>query len=239
MSRPSGKLLRTLFRVINILLVLLVFRILAGIVYEYQWYFPANFRFSTFLAGREEFFTGAYRIAFYSHIICGPFVILIGMFLFWSGNRMTQVSIHRLLGKIQYLLIAIVLVPSGLVMAPRAYTGCIAGIGFGLLSIATFVTATFAVTHIRHRRLAEHRRWASRLIILLLSPIALRVMSGLAITLRIESPESYQLSAWASWIVPILVFEAWLRTSKSENNIQDQLSHEIDSISDKRLDKAL
>jgi len=226
-------------KVTNVLVVLLALRVLAGIVYEYQWYFPANFKVSGFLAGRESFFTGVYRLAFYSHIVCGPFVILIGMFLFWSGNRGIQVSIHRLLGKIQYLTIAIVLVPSGLVMATRAYTGYIAGIGFAVLSVSTFAAATLAVLHIRRGQLIEHRRWASRLTILLFSPILLRTMTGLAVAFRIESPESYRFSVWASWGIPLLVLEGWWRMSNSKNGMQDQLPRTLGPISDKRLENVL
>ena len=199
-----------------VLTIVIVLFVLAGIVSQYHTYFPPDFQAPGFLKGRQAFFAGAYRIAFYSHVICGPFAILIGMYLYRTGTRGIRLGIHRALGKVQFLLIAIVLVPSGLVMATRAHTGVLAGAGFAFLSVFTMVSAIQAVAHIRQRDLIQHRRWASRLVILLLSPILLRILSMVFLGLGVDSHGTYQFSAWASWLFPLVIFEAWNRWQLDE-----------------------
>ncbi len=233
MARQRGKHLRLLLRVARVLLALLAFRVLAGIIYEYQWYFPPNFQASGFLAGREAFFHGAYRFAFYSHIVCGPFTILIVIFLAWSGRRNVYVGIHRCLGKVQFLLVVIVLAPSGLVMATRAYTGFVAGAGFALLSIMTLAAAILTVIHAKHGNMHQHRRWSNRLFILLISPIALRITSGFIIMFGVESILAYRISAWASWLIPLIAFEIWHRNRfriSDESHLQPKNLDRVSSI---------
>lgn len=203
------RVLHILLNVARVVALLLILRVLAGIVYHYQWYFPADFANSDFLLGRQAFFHGSYRFAFYAHIVSGPFVLLIAIFLFALGRHNRFISAHRLLGKIQFVLIVLVLGPSGLIMATRTYTGPIAGTGFALLSIMTTISAFLAVHHVRQGNIIQHRRWATRLFLMLLSPIVLRVSSGVFITSDLESTLTYQLSAWGSWIVPLLAFEIW------------------------------
>jgi hypothetical protein len=59
LAKRRGKFLSRLAIVARLLALLFVLRVLAGIVYEYQWYFPPDFQASGFLAGREAFFEGS------------------------------------------------------------------------------------------------------------------------------------------------------------------------------------
>ena len=184
---------------------------LADILWQYRWYFPADFQNAGFLRGRQSFFHGAYRIAFYGHIVCGPIVIVVALFLLWSGRRGMTSGFHRRLGKIQFLAVLIVLGPTGLWMATRAHTGIVAGVGFGILSILTMTAAVKAVLHIRRRQIDQHQLWATRLVILLLSPIALRIITRVGIAIGFGAHGSYQFSAWSSWLAPLIAFELWIR----------------------------
>ena len=200
---------RILQRVAIVLAVILGLRVLALILFEYQFYFPPNFAESNFLAGREETFNGLYRSAFYVHIFVGPFTIVVGTVLMFSGVRKKFKTGHRLLGRIQMSIVVAFLVPSGLVMATQSFPGPIAGWGFASLSIATATTAIMAVSHARKRRFVDHQLWATRCFILLCSPMLLRLMSGAMIVLSYESVVSYRFIAWLSWIIPLAIFEIW------------------------------
>lgn len=190
-------------------MALIVLYVLFGIVSQYRWYFPANFQVPGFLMGRESFFVGSYRIAFYLHIICGPIVVILGLLLFGTGQKSIGLSLHRLLGKVQFILVVFILGPSGFVLATRAHTGTVAGVGFALLSIASLIAAFEAVRHARNGDVVKHQRWATRLLILLLSPVVLRLLSIAGPLLQFEPKWFYQVSAWASWLLPILIFELW------------------------------
>lgn len=202
--------IRRLKKIAALLSALLLLKVLLAIVVEYRWYFPANFD-SAFLTGRREFFTGVYRAAFYTHILSGPLAVLLGSFLMLSGGRSRYRSMHRRAGRAQMAIVFLAIVPSGLVMASEALAGPVAGAGFASLSLATAACAVAAIQSARRRRFLSHRRWATRCFLLLCSPLLLRVFSGAAIVMEHESEWFYRLNAWLSWLIPLAIYEIWLR----------------------------
>lgn len=184
---------------------LLMIEVLWEIVFEYRFYFPADFT-SSFLIGREPTFFGLYRAAFYVHIAVGPLTILLGAALMLTGGRPRFGTLHRLAGRSQILLVALI-VPSGLVMATQAYTGGVAATGFALHSIATGLAAVATVRTAMRRRIAKHRRWATRTYILLSAPLLLRIVSGATIVAGIDNDITYQATVWGCWLIPILCYE--------------------------------
>lgn len=205
--------LRRLRTITMVVAALLLAKVLLAILYEYRWYFPANFD-SSFLIGRRPTFLGAYRVAFYSHIVGGPVTVLLGAFLMASGGRPRWRRLHRIAGRMQILIVLVVLTPSGLVMASQAYTGAIAAVGFATHSLATAGCATAALSQIRAGDIASHRRWACRCFVLLCAPLLLRVISGATIVLEVDSDWTYRVTVWLCWLVPLAIHEAWLRFSR-------------------------
>lgn len=210
--------LRKLWRVAVWLLAILFAKILVSILWEYRWYFPADFDASSFLNDRQDSFEGSYRAAFYVHIIGGPIAALLGVLLFITGGRRSFSKVHRFAGRLLLFLVLLVVAPSGLIMAEQAYGGPIAAAGFASLSILTAITALTAVHFARTRRISAHQRWATRFLILLLSPFVLRLASGTMIVMRVESDWTYRLSAWLSWLVPLALFEAWRHWSAGRDD---------------------
>ncbi|QDU25085.1 hypothetical protein ETAA8_01460 [Anatilimnocola aggregata] len=208
---------------LTLLSAVLGLRVLVGILLEYRWYFPANFVESAFLTGREETFTRAYAIAFYTHIISGPPTIVLGTFLVWSQGAGRFRLWHRWAGRVQMVLIFAALLPSGLMMATQAFTGPMAGWGFAALTLATAFCAALAVYYACTKRILLHQVWASRCYVLLISPLILRVVSGALIVTGTESETTYVLNAWLSWLVPLAMYEIWrFRTSDiaAEHNVR-------------------
>ncbi|HTN77680.1 MAG TPA: DUF2306 domain-containing protein, partial [Pirellulaceae bacterium] len=197
-----------LIQVAKLLVAVLFVKVLLAIVYEYRWYFPANFD-ATFLLGRESSFTGLYATAFYTHIISGPLTVLLGTFLMWSGARMRFPLLHRWAGRLQVLLIFIALVPSGLMMARQTLAGPIAGYGFTALALATAFSASAMLYYAVTKRFALHQQWASRCYVLLLSPLLLRISGGGFVVLQWESAWTYRLNAWCSWLLPLVMLEIY------------------------------
>jgi hypothetical protein len=206
-SFPSRQWL-SLQRILSALAVLLVLKVTATIVAGYGDYFPANFA-SEFLWRRESHFMGAYRIAFYAHIVSGPASLLFGLLLMSARLREWSPRWHRSLGKVQATLVLFVLAPSGLWMA--FYAERVAAEGFVVLAIATGLCVALGWWAAVQRRMAEHRRWMWRCFLLLCSAIVLRLMGGLSVTLGVGGEWSYPLAAWASWLGPLVLFEWWER----------------------------
>lgn len=206
-------------KILLIAVSLLLIRVLLGILLEYRWYFPADFDASAFLSGRRYTFSGIYPTFFYVHILSGPAALILGGFLILSGGQPRLRRWHRWSGRALLVIVLTLLTPSGLVMAWHAYAGPPAVAGFGLLSLATAATATMAAYHARRRRFELHRRWAQRCFVLLISPLILRLMSGTAIVLNIESLWTYRLIAWLSWLVPLIAFELFKPSTMSRRAI--------------------
>ena len=216
MARNKKRRLDRLRAAVSLLALLLVARVLMSILLTYQDYFPADFN-SAFLAGRQDHFRGIYKVAFYLHILIGPLTLVLAYALQFSGSLMRRLNLHRPLGKTQLTLIVLILSPTGLVMSTEANTGAIAGWGFGALSLLLSWVAIQAVLEIRRGNVAAHRIWANRCFLMLNSPLILRLNSGTCYLLGTESDLTYQLSAWLSWLAPLVLYECF------RNQIQDDV----------------
>jgi hypothetical protein len=198
---------RILTMVLRWLAVVLILRVLITILANYPDYFPPNFD-ALFLQGREATFNGTYRAAFYLHIFSAPFVLFNGLILLSDYVRRRHAGWHRRLGRIQVVVLLLLVLPSSAVMARHAFGGWPAGLSFLLLSAATAACAIVGVVHARRRRFDSHRRWMLRCFILICSAVALRLISGAAGLIGVPSPEqAYIAAAWASWLLPLATYE--------------------------------
>lgn len=194
---------RILTTVLRWLAVVLILRVLVVILANYPDYFPPNFN-SLFLQGREAMFGGAYRAAFYVHILSAPLVLFNGLILLSEYVRRRHGGWHRLLGRVQVAVLLFLVLPSSVVMSFRAFGGWPAGLSFLLLSAATASCAIVGVVHACRRRYDQHRRWMLRSYVLICSAVALRLISGTAGLIGVESPEdAYIFAAWSSWLFPL------------------------------------
>ncbi|HIM27983.1 MAG TPA: DUF2306 domain-containing protein [Planctomycetes bacterium] len=200
--------LNRLRAVLTFVAAALFVKVFLSILYEYRFYFPADFD-SAFLSGRQGSFYGHYCVAFYAHIVSGPLALVGGSLLMLSRGRRRYRELHRWAGRILAVIVLAILLPSGLVMARRAFAGPIAGVGFAALSITTAACMAFAVHYARRRQFQMHQKWACRFFILLCSPLLLRLISGSVTVMRLESDWFYRLNAWFSWLIPLAIYEVW------------------------------
>lgn len=206
---------RILTTVLRWLAVVLVLRVLVTILANYPDYFPPDFD-SLFLQGREATFAGAYRPAFYVHIFSGPVVLLNGLVLLSESVRRRAGGLHRVLGRVQVVVLLLLVLPSSVVMSRHAFGGWPAGLSFLLLSAATAGCAVAGVVHARRRRYDRHRRWMLRCYVLICSAVVLRLISGTAGLIGVSSPEgAYVVAAWSSWLLPLAVYEIMERLPAS------------------------
>ena len=208
-------------------LVALSIKTFFGILYEYQWYFPPDYDHSAFLSGRRRTFVGIYRPAFYTHIVVGPITMLLGTYSILGGATGRAGHSHRWAGRANVALVLVMVVPSGLLMTLQAYGGAISMVGFSAQTLATGVCAAMTIWHARALRFANHRRWAMRLYLLLISPLFLRLIAGVMTVTHLESVWTYRINAWISWMVPLLWYEfysQWKRWKdiESQEDVESQ-----------------
>ena len=196
----------TLRRLLVVLVTILILKVTASVVIGYRNYFPPNFQ-SDFLLGRENYFWGAYRWAFYVHLVSGPVSLVLGVILVSERMRRAMPRWHRRLGRVQTANILLFVAPSGLWMAWYAATGAVAAAGLGTLALATAACAALGWRAAVARRFIDHRRWMLRTFVLLCSAVVIRMIGGLATVAHFDAPWLYPLSTWASWLGPLLIFE--------------------------------
>jgi hypothetical protein len=199
-----------IYRMLWFAIGLLLTKVFVSILWDYRGYFPADFE-SAFLSGKRAFFHGNYRFAFYAHIISGPITLVLAAFLVVTGGRPRLRLWHRWAGKALIATSMMLMLPSGLLMAKDAYAGPAAAWGFASLTIITGFCLIKAARHAALGRFQKHRKWAIRSFILLVSPLILRVGSGLLIRFDWESELTYSLNAWLSWILPLFLLESTAR----------------------------
>jgi hypothetical protein len=194
-------------RLLVFLAALLVWKVTLSVVIEYRHYFPPDFE-SDFLQGREHYFWGAYRWAFYTHLASGPASLILGTILISERFRTKLPAWHRRLGRAQGMCVLLLVAPSGLWMARHAMTGAVAAAGLGSLGIATAACVLLGWRAAVQRRFAQHQRWMWRTFLLLCSAVVIRVTGGLATVAGYDALWVYPFAAWASWLGPLLAFEA-------------------------------
>ena len=200
-----------------VLACLLICKTTLAIVLGYSNYFPPNFR-ADFLLGRSSYFFGAYRWAFYMHILSGPVTLFAGLVLLSNLFRSRFPAWHRRIGRVQVALVLLLVTPSGLWMSWYAATGQVAGMGFAVLSVATAVCAILGWRAAVSRRFQHHQRWMQRCYALLCSAVVLRVIGGLSEVLQIEW--TYPYAAWVSWLGPIIALEFWRQLNRRSTRLQ-------------------
>lgn len=203
-------------------LTLLVIVVTTRIVTVYANYFPANFS-ADFLVGREATFYGLYQWGFYPHIVAGPFTLIAGLLLVSERFRIRFRLWHVRLGKAQVATVLFVLVPSGFLMAFYAQAGMGVKTGFATLALFTGFAAWKGWRLAVQRDFCGHQAWMRRCYALLCSAVVTRIFGGTFFILGVEAEWTYYLTAWASWLIPLLTLELllhrrqWLQpTAKAE-----------------------
>jgi Predicted membrane protein (DUF2306) len=193
-------------RVLSFVAVLLILKVTASVILNFRNYFPPDFA-TDFLRGREHYFFGAYRWAFYTHIGSGPLSLILGLVLVNEPVRNRFPQWHRCLGRLQVGCVLLLVTPSGLWMAFHAAAGPIAAIGLAALAIVTGICVALGARCAVRRRFADHRRWMWRCFLLLCSAVVLRLIGGLATVTGVSAPWVDPLANWMCWLVPLAAFE--------------------------------
>lgn len=206
MNQKTSTLDRRLITSIMILLGLILLKTVAATVGNLVDYFPPDFT-SDFLAGRESYFYGPYQIAFSSHVVSGPVSLILGLLLVTKPIRTRWPTWHRRMGKLQVMIVILLVAPSGFWMAFHAVGGVISVTGFASLAVLTQGTAFAGYMAARTGNFRKHEVWMARCFLLLVSAVVLRLIAGIFIVVHIESDWIYPTSAWISWLLPLSIYE--------------------------------
>lgn len=148
-----------------------------------------------------------YLAAFYTHIIFGGIAILIGWIQFSQKLRLRNVRLHRTVGKIYVLSVALSSL-AALSIAGWATGGWVSGLGFAMLAAVWLYTDFRAYFSIRRLAIDEHRDWMVRNYALTLAAVTLRIYLPLATAaMHIDFVPAYKVIAWMCWVPNMVVAE--------------------------------
>ncbi len=210
-------------RLLLFLVGFLVLKVVLVVILSYRDYWPPNFD-SEFLFGREGYFFGTYRWAFYPHIVSGPLSLVLGLLL--SSERLQQraPSWHRILGRVQVVTVLLFVVPSGFVMAYRAEGGLVAALGFAALALVTGATVMLGLRRALERRYAAHQVWMQRCLCCLGSAVVIRISGGITTLAELDAAWIYPTMAWVSWLGPLVALEGVRRFFTTSPRLPETLA---------------
>ena len=151
-----------------------------------------------------------YSVPLYAHIIAGPLALCLMPFQFWQGLRSRHRLVHRSIGYGYAASIAVGSIAS-LLMLPRFEGSAWAATGFAVLAVGWFATTARAIFLARAGDYQSHRAWMLRSAALTFAAVTLRLMMLPLIAGGMTITETYDITAWASWLLPLLAVEWTLR----------------------------
>ena len=209
-------------RLLLFLVGLLVLKVVLVIVLNYRDYLPPNFS-SDFLAGRDSYFFGSYQWAFNTHIVSGPLSLILGLLLSSEALLRRAPRWHRILGRVQFVCVLFIVVPSGFVMAYRAEGGLVAALGFASLAVVTGATVVLGLRRALQRRYAAHQAWMQRCLCCLGSAVVIRISGGITTLGELDATWIYPTMAWVSWLGPLAVLavirDLWIPRLATANRV--------------------
>jgi hypothetical protein len=155
-------------------------------------------------------YLGGHNVPLYAHILFGPLALLLMPFQFWAGLRNRYRIVHRLLGYAYVVSVAVASL-GALLLLPGFQGSAWAAAGFALLATLWLGTTARALFLARAGRTDEHRAWMMRSAALTFAAVVLRLMMLPLMAAGMSFNGTYDITAWASWLLPLAFVEWRLR----------------------------
>jgi hypothetical protein len=166
--------------------------------------------------------TGWYLPAYYSHVLIGGIILVLGFFQLHPKSIQRFRKLHRVGGYIYVMGILFFAAPGGIVMSLFVDRGPWVLTSFLLQGSLWFLFTALAFDRIRKRDITAHRQWMWRSYALTFAAITLRIYIFISsYSYNLSVPQAYATLAWLSWVPNLVVAEIYLRTSASmqRNNV--------------------
>ncbi len=149
-------------------------------------------------------------LALYGHILLAPLALILAPLQFWTGLRVARPGLHRWTGRLYGVAVLIAAV-SSLAMLPVFLGSVWAMTGFLLLAILWIVFTALGVAQAWQGNFAAHRAWMLRSVALTFAAVMLRIYMAPMVASGWTVVETYDVTAWASWVPNLLAVEWALR----------------------------
>ena len=146
----------------------------------------------------------------WGHILGGPLALALAPLQMWTGFRMRWPVLHRWSGRV-YGLAVLVAGLAGLTLAPISDASVFARMGFFVLALGWLGTTGVGVWAAMQGDYARHRWWMQRSLALTFAAVSLRVIMAPLMTAGWTVSQTYDVTAWGSWLLNLAVLEWWQR----------------------------
>ncbi|MCA9140039.1 MAG: DUF2306 domain-containing protein [Planctomycetales bacterium] len=177
------------------------------IMTPYPHYLPPDFSYG-FLGNKSTYFyRSGYFIGFYAHIASAPIAIFSGGIQMSRTLRQWYPTVHRYVGKVYVAAVLFAAAPGGFIMAMKSFGGWSTTICFGMIAVGAWIATLAGWRSAKRYDLTRHRDWMLRSYVLMLSAVFLRLGHFFLRSFNMDLELTYQVAAWASWIVPMTFLE--------------------------------
>lgn len=150
-----------------------------------------------------------WNVAFYTHILCGGFALLIGWIQFDKALRDRRRKLHKRIG-MAYVTAAFFSSLAGIYIGLFATGGLATTLGFESLGIIWFCTTMMGWFTAKKHNYEAHEDWMIFSYAAAFAAVTLRIWLPILIALHQgEFLPAYQIVAWLCW-VPNILLAFWL-----------------------------
>jgi hypothetical protein len=205
------KALSILIKVVGVI----VFLLGAALAYNALSYINFDSRYGFLRLKQEAIATGWYLPAYYSHVLFGGLILMVGFFQLhptW-GHRWKK--LHRAFGYFYVMGILFLSAPGGMVMSFFINRGPFVLLSFVAQCTLWFFCTAMAFDRIRKRDIEAHRQWMWRSFALTFAAITLRVYIFIvSFSVDLSQPGAYATLAWLSWVPNLIIAEMFIRSAR-------------------------
>lgn len=206
------RIVQTIFLTLVFILALL----LAGNALSYFNFDPT---YSFLKLKQDAIATGWYLPAYYSHVLTGGIILVIGFIQLIPAVREKHKRLHKGLGYFYVLGILFFSAPGGLVMSFFIDRGIWVQASFLLQVTLWFYFTAQAFSKIRQGDITNHQYYMWRSYALTLAAITLRIYIFMtAESYNLAQPQAYATIAWLSWVPNWMAAEVCIKMKVMENH---------------------
>ncbi len=146
----------------------------------------------------------------WGHVIFAPIALALAPLQLWTGFRARAPRLHRWSGRVYGVSILLAAVAS-LSLLPVSVASPFARAGFGVLAVLWIGTTALGIAAARRGNFATHRAWMLRSVALTWAAVSLRLIMAPLMATGWTVAETYEVTAWGSWLLNLAVLELWQR----------------------------
>jgi hypothetical protein len=148
--------------------------------------------------------------ALWGHILGGPLVLALAPVQVSRGLRARWPRAHRISGRL-YGLGVLIAGLSALALVPTAEASLFARSGFTALALCWIGFTARGIWLARVGDYAAHRVWMLRSLALTFGAVTLRIIMAPLMAAGWTVAQTYDVTAWGSWVPSLILLELWLR----------------------------